>query len=155
MNDEKQYLTKEKFDEFTKELEQLRMVKRKEVAEHLEYAKKLGDLSENAEYQEAREEQAEVEGRISHLEQVLAHAMILADKHGDTVSIGTTVTIQKAGDSEKKTYKIVGSEEADMMHGKVSNQSPLGSALLGKKKGDSFSFKTPKGDVSYTLISIS
>jgi transcription elongation factor GreA len=154
MNDEKQYLTKEKFQEFTKELEQLRTVKRKEVAEHLEYAKKLGDLSENAEYQEAREEQAEVEDRISHLEQVLKQAVILDNQRGDIVSIGATVTIQKSGESEKKTYKIVGSEEADMAHGKVSNQSPLGSALLGKKKGDSFSFKTPKGAVTYTLITI-
>ncbi|MEY2664491.1 MAG: hypothetical protein RIT04_299 [Candidatus Parcubacteria bacterium] len=154
MNDEKQYLTKEKFQEFTKELEQLRTVKRKEVAEHLEYAKKLGDLSENAEYQEAREEQAEVEDRISHLEQVLKQAVILDNQRGDVVSIGATVTIQKTGESEKKTYKIVGSEEADMAQGKVSNQSPLGVALLGKKKGDAFSFKTPKGVVTYTLITI-
>ncbi|MDB5259583.1 MAG: grea/greb family elongation factor, transcription elongation factor GreA [Candidatus Taylorbacteria bacterium] len=154
MLDEKQYLTKEKFHEFTKELEQLRMVKRKEVAEHLEYAKKLGDLSENAEYQEAREEQAEVEGRISHLEQVLKSALILSEKHGDVTAIGSTVVIQKDGDSEKRTYKIVGSEEADMAAGKVSNHSPIGAALIGKKKGDSFSFKTPKGPVSYKLISI-
>jgi transcription elongation factor GreA len=154
MNEEKQYLTKEKFQEFTKELEQLRTVKRKEVAEHLEYAKKLGDLSENAEYQEAREEQAEVEDRINHLEQVLKFAQILDNKHSDAVAIGSSVVIQKQGESEKRAYKIVGSEEADMAHGKVSNQSPLGAALLGKKKGESFSFKTPKGSVSYTLVSI-
>lgn len=154
MQDEKQYLTKEKFDEFTSELEQLRTVKRREVAEHLEYAKKLGDLSENAEYQEARQEQAEVEDRINHLEQLLKHATILEAKKGDTVRVGSTVKVKKEGDSEVRTYKIVGSEEADMALGKVSNQSPLGMALIGKKKNDLFSFKTPKGQASYSLINI-
>lgn len=154
MQDAKQYLTKEKFQEFTNELEQLRTVKRKEVAEHLEYAKKLGDLSENAEYQEAREEQAEVEDRINHLEQLLKHVTILDNKSGDVVGVGSTVKVKKVGEDEARIYKIVGSEEADMAHGKVSNQSPLGSALLGKKKNETFSFKTPKGEVSYALISI-
>lgn len=151
---EKQYLTKEKLKEFTVELEQLRTVKRKEVAEHLEYAKKLGDLSENAEYQEAREEQAEVEDRINHLENVLKFAVILDHKHGDTATIGSTVKVQKAGASDVLVYNIVGSEEADMAAGKISNMSPIGSAIIGKKKGDVFSFKTPKGDAKYVLVSI-
>lgn len=154
MNEEKQYLTKEKLVEFTKELEQLRTVKRKEVAEHLEYAKRLGDLSENAEYQEAREEQAGVEDRIMHLENVLKHAVVLDVKHGDTASIGSVVKVQKKGETEARTYKIVGSEEADMAAGKVSNMSPFGSALIGKKKSQSFSVKTPKGTAEYTLINI-
>ena len=154
MTDEKQYLTKEKFAEFTKELEFLRHERRKEVASDLEYAKKLGDLSENAEYQQAREEQAAVEGRISHLEQVLKTAIIMDERHSDTVGIGSTVHVQKEGDSKAQVYKIVGSEEADTALGKISNLSPIGVALIGKKKGEKFSINTPKGKSSYTLISI-
>ena len=154
MHDEKQYLTQEKFQEFTKELKYLQTEKRKEVAEHLEYAKKLGDLSENAEYQEAREEQAEVEDRINHLEKILKQATIINGKHGDIVNVGSITKVQKIGDSDVRTYKIVGSEEADMAMGKVSNMSPLGSALIGKKKGDQFTFRTPKGEATYTLVSV-
>ena len=148
------YLTSEKAQEFRKELEYLKTDKRKEVAENLEYAKKLGDLSENAEYNEARQDQAEVEDRINHLENVLQSAVILDGQHGDHVTIGSTVKVQKSGDKDIKTYKIVGSEEADMASGKISNLSPIGSALLGKKKGDNFSFSTPKGKTEYKLISI-
>ncbi len=154
MSDAQQYLTSEKMQEFTKELNVLKTEKRKQVAENLEYAKKLGDLSENAEYHEARQEQAEVEDRINHLENLVKTAMIVDEKHGDVVSIGSTVKVQKDGEKDVKEYKIVGSEEADMAHGKVSNLSPLGSALLGKKKGEKVSFTTPKGKAVYTLISI-
>ncbi len=154
MSEAKQYLTKEKFQEFKKELDYLRTEKRKEVAESLEYAKKLGDLGENAEYHEARQEQAEVEDRINRLENIFKSAVIVDDQHGDSASIGSMVKIQKAGEKESRLYKIVGSEEADMASGKVSNLSPIGSAILGKKKGDSFSFSTPKGKATYTLISI-
>ncbi len=154
MNEEKQYLTKEKIAEFIKELDVLRTERRKAVAEDLEYAKKLGDLSENAEYQQAREEQAAVEGRINHLEQVLKTAIIIDERHSDTVGIGSTVHVQKESDSKAQVYKIVGSEEADMAAGKVSNLSPLGLALIGKKKGEKFSVTTPKGKLSYVLINI-
>lgn len=154
MSDAPQYLTKEKFQEFKKELDFLRTERRKTVAENLEYAKKLGDLSENAEYHEARQEQAEVEDRINHLENLIKTASIVDDQHGDTASVGSTVKVQKVGDKEVKIYKIVGSEEADMANGKVSNLSPFGSSLIGKKKGDNFSVSTPKGKVSYTVISI-
>jgi transcription elongation factor GreA len=149
-----QYLTSEKMQEFKKELDILKTEKRKQVAENLEYAKKLGDLSENAEYHEARQEQAEVEDRINHLENLLKTATIVDGKQGDVVSIGSVVKVQKEGDKDVKEYKIVGSEEADMAQGKVSNLSPLGSALLGKKKGEKISFTTPKGKAVYTLISI-
>lgn len=154
MSEARQYLTKEKLQEFKKELEYLRTDKRREVAENLDYAKKLGDLSENAEYHEARQEQAEIEDRINHLENLLKTAVIIDDQHGDTVGVGSTVKVKKDGESDTRTYKIVGSEEADMANGKVSNLSPLGAALLGRKKGETFSFTTPKGKVSYTLISI-
>ena len=154
MSEAQQYLTKEKFQEFKKELDFLRTERRKTVAENLEYAKKLGDLSENAEYHEARQEQAEVEDRINHLENLLKKVVLVGDEHGDTVTVGSTVKVKKDGENEAKIYKVVGSEEADMAHGKVSNLSPLGSAIIGKKKGETFSFTTPKGKATYTLISI-
>lgn len=154
MAETQQYLTKEKFQEFQTELNFLRTERRKTVAESLEYAKKLGDLSENAEYHEARQEQAEVEDRINHLENLLMSAIIVDDQHGDTAKVGSTVKVQKQGEKDIKTYKIVGSEEADMANGKVSNLSPLGVALIGRKNGEDFSFSTPKGQVTYTLISI-
>lgn len=154
MSDSQQYLTNEKLQEFKKELNYLISEKRKQVAENLEYAKKLGDLSENAEYHEARQVQAEVEDRISKLEFLVKTAKIVESQHGDVTSIGSTVKVQKEGDKEARTYKIVGSEESDMSVGKVSNISPLGMSLIGKRKGENFTFSTPKGKVSYTLISI-
>lgn len=154
MSEAQQYLTSEKLAEFKKELDFLKTEKRKQVAESLEYAKKLGDLSENAEYHEARQVQAEVEDRINHLENLVKTALILDGKLGNEVSIGSTVKVQKEGEKDIKEYKIVGSEEADMAQNKVSNLSPLGSALIGKKKGEKVSFITPKGKAVYTLISI-
>ncbi len=153
MSDSKKYLTSEKLSEFTKELSFLKTERRKQVVESLEYAKKLGDLSENAEYNEARQQQAEVEDRINHLENLIKSAFIVDSNGGDTVSIGTSVKIQKDNDKEIKEYKIVGSEESDMSSGKISNLSPLGSSLLGKKKGERVTVMTPKGAVSYTLLS--
>ncbi len=148
------YLTQEKINEFKKELEFLRTTRRREVAENLEYAKKLGDLSENAEYHEAREKQAEVEDRINYIEHILKTAQIVKDAHTGTASIGSTVKVKKSSDNDMRAYKIVGSEEADMLSGKISNMSPIGSAILGKKAGDKFKVKTPKGDVEYVLVSV-
>lgn len=150
----KQYLTQQKYIELQEELHNLIHKKRKEVAEQLEYAKSMGDLSENAEYHEARDSQAKVEARISQIEDLLKHAEILKHKSGDTVEAGSTVQIQKTGEREKKTYVLVGSEEADMLAGKLSYDSPLGSALMGKKKGDSVKVDTPKGEVEYKIISV-
>jgi transcription elongation factor GreA len=152
-----QYLTPEKATDLRKELETLKMVRRKEVAEQLEYAKKLGDLSENAEYHQAREEQAEVEDRIMRLENLLKNAVIneLGGSSSGLVTIGSTVRLSKAGDNTKSfVYTIVGSEEADMSHGKISNLSPIGSAILGHKEGDSVKVSTPKGAVSYKIEAI-
>lgn len=152
MND-KEYLTKEKFEEFKKELEYLKNVKRKEIAANLEYAKALGDLSENAEYHEAREEQALMEERIEKLEFILKNAIIVQDDIAtDVVSVGSDIDVEK--DGQKSTYTIVGTEEADVISGKISIRSPFGQAVLGKKKGDTFSFHTPNGEVSYKIISI-
>jgi len=154
MSNEVQYLTQEKFAELKKEMEHLKIERRKEVAEHLEYAKKLGDLSENAEYHQAREEQAEVEDRIARLEDLLKNAVMISESGSENVTIGSTISLEKVGDNKSFLYTIVGSEEADMAHGKVSNLSPLGSALLGHKKGDLVKVVTPKGSVTYTIAAV-
>ncbi len=150
-----QYLTNEKLKELQKELEMLKIERRKEVAEHLEYAKKLGDLSENAEYHQAREEQAEVEDRISRLENLIKNATVIqSPTDHDVVLVGSTLTLKKEGDLKTFLYTIVGSEEADTAHGKISNLSPLGSALLGHKAGDKVKVQTPKGMATYTIEEI-
>ena len=153
MNTEKEYLTKEKFEEFKNELEVLKTTKRKEIAEALEYAKSLGDLSENAEYHDARDAQARVEDRINHLEELLKTASIISYTGTNTVQVGSVATIQKP-DGSKTVYALVGSEEADVSVGKISVRSPLGLAVMGKSKGESFSFKTPAGTMTYKVIDI-
>ena len=154
MSTEIQYLTNAKSAELKKELEHLKTDRRKEVAEQLEYAKRLGDLSENAEYHQAREEQALVEDRISRLENLLKNA-IIADKGGsDIITVGSTVRLQKDGENKSFIYTIVGSEEADTSLGKISNVSPLGSALLGHKEGDHIQVSTPKGLTKYQVAAI-
>jgi transcription elongation factor GreA len=155
MNDTRAYLTSEKFEELKKELENLKTVRRREVAEALEYARSLGDLSENAEYQEARDLQATIEERITHLEQVIKEAKIVgSDQKGDMVGLGSVVTIQKDGAKEERTYTIVGTEEANIQDHKLSYLSPLGEALMGKGKGDAFNFETPAGKQSYKVIKV-
>lgn len=154
MTDQIEYVTKEKFEELEKELEHLKKIKRREVADNLEYAKSMGDLSENAEYQEAREQQAEVEERISKIEQIIKNAEILSAHHGGIITIGSTVVVVKVSDDQKSTYKIVGSEEADISIGLISNNSPLGSSLIGKKKGDSFEVNTPSGKIAYKIFEV-
>jgi transcription elongation factor GreA len=149
-----EYLTLEKKTLLEDELHTLISVRRKEIADALEYAKSLGDLSENAEYHQAREDQANCEDRITHIEQILKNAVIMDDNHTTgVVSVGSTVTVTKKGSKEEKTFALVGSEEADSISGKISNESPLGEALLGKKKGDKVMVHAPKGDVEYTVIS--
>ncbi len=154
MTDTSEYLTQEKYDELKKELTQLKTVRRKEVAENLEYAKSLGDLSENAEYQEARETQANVEDRIGKLQVMLQSAVIMKLHHTEAAAIGSTIRVAKEGAAAPVTYKIVGSEEANLSQGKLSLNSPLGQAMLGKRKGESFSFKTPGGEVKYKIVDI-
>ena len=154
MNDDTNYLSKEKFDELTTELEHLKTVRRREIAEQLEYARSLGDLSENAEYEEARNLQAATEDRIRNVEEQLARARIIEHTKGNKVSLGSFVTIQKQGEKDDHVYEIVGSAEANMQEHKISHLSPLGSALMEKKKGDMFSFETPKGLQKYKIVNI-
>lgn len=147
-----EYLTLEKKSLLEKELSTLKTVRRKEIADALEYAKSLGDLSENAEYHQAREDQANCEDRITHIEQILKNAVIMETQTKGFISVGSTVTILRKGSKEEKTFAIVGSEEADSISGKISNESPLGEALLGKKKGDKVIVHAPKGDIEYTVV---
>lgn len=156
MKEEREYLTKDKFEQLSKELKELKTTKRKEVAESLDYARGLGDLSENAEYHEAREMQANIEDRIAKLESMLKNATIMSDEstHGDHIRIGTTAVVEKHGEKVQRKYKIVGSEETDMAQGKLSNRSPLGAAILGKKVGESFSFTSPAGTMTYKIVGI-
>ena len=155
MNDTQAFLTAEKFEELKKELDHLKTVRRKEVAESLEYARSLGDLSENAEYQEARDMQAAIEERISYLEKVIKEAKIVAhEKKGDVVGLGSVVTIQKDKEKDTRNYTIVGSDEANIHERKLSYLSPLGEALIGKTKGDEFTFDTPAGKQKYKILKV-
>lgn len=154
-NDGKHYLSKEKYDELVSELAILKGSKRKEIAEALEFAKSLGDLSENAEYQEARENQAALEDRISKLDMILKNAEIIKeDHHTNLIDIGSKVTVRRAGEKEDRHISIVGSEEANFIENKLSNESPIGKALLGRKKGDKVQVNTPKGKVEYTVVEV-
>lgn len=154
MEEKKEYLTKEKFNELSAELLRLKTVTRKEVAEGLEYAKSLGDLSENAEYHEARELQANTEDRISKLEAMLKSAEIMTVRHSDVAGIGSTVLLEKIKDGTSKKYKIVGSEESNLSESKLSIHSPLGASMIGRKKGDSFKVDTPSGNIDYKITDL-
>jgi transcription elongation factor GreA len=155
MNDQAQHITQEKYDELKEELHHLTTVRRKEIADSLEYARSLGDLSENAEYSEAREMQGAIESRIAHIEDVLKHAQILKKRRTQTVTLGSKVTIAKKSEKDEHTYTIVSPEETDMLSGKLSHMSPLGGAMMGKKKGEEFSFETPRGVQKYTVVAVS
>jgi len=149
------YITEEKKKALEIELKDLKGPKRKEILASLEYAKSLGDLSENAEYHQTREDQGKLEERIAKIEKILQSSQTFSRRGGDVVEIGSRVVVQKKGSKEDKTYSIVGSEEADMAKGKISNKSPFGEALFGKKKGNDVSFQTPSGMVHYKIISVS
>lgn len=149
------YITEEKRKALEVELKELKGPKRKEILENLAYAKSLGDLSENAEYHQTREDQGKLEERIAKIEQILQSSEVVSGGGGDVIEIGSKVVVLKDGEKTEKTYQIVGSEEADMTHGKISNKSPFGEALFGKKKGNNVSFKTPNGMVNYKIINVS
>ena len=154
MDDNIVYLTEEKKKELELELEDLQTTKRKEILDTIEYAKSLGDLSENAEYQQGREAQARLEERIRQIENILKSAVVVEKHHSTKVEIGSVIQVQKEGNKEEKTYEIVGSEEADTKSGKISNESPLGQALLGKKKGEIAAFESPMGTIKYKIVDI-
>jgi len=152
--EETNYITEEKKQALKDELNNLKTVKRKEILEALEAARALGDLSENAEYHQAREDQGKTEDRINQVEHMLRSAVVVKKHSSNNVEIGATIKVKKENSKDTITYNIVGAEEADMINNKISNKSPLGEALFGKRKGDVVSIKTPKGLVKYTLIDI-
>lgn len=147
-------LTPEGYLELETELNYLKNEKRPEVITNLKEARAQGDLSENADYDAARDEQARVEGRIKQLEYQLEHSTIVESGAKDVVSVGTSVTVLYVDDDEEEVYQIVGSLEADPFENKISNESPIGTALLGKKVGDVISVESPNGsyDVKITKI---
>ena len=148
------YISEEGLEELKERLRALKTDKRKEIARRLEHAKTLGDLSENAEYQETKEEQSLVESQIAELEDMLRDAVLIHKGSAiDKVSIGSTVAVHSRHGDE--TYTIVGSEEASPAEGKISNESPLGKAFLGKQVGDIADVKTPGGATTYTIKKIS
>jgi len=150
-----EYLTKEKFEELELELERLKTEGRRGVTESLKIAKELGDLSENSQYIEARDEQQRVERRISEIEQMLKEAEIISKKakKRDVVEVGATIEVSRNGDKVK--FFIVGSSETNPVGGYISNESPLGRVLMGKKVGDVAEVKTPSGKSTYKIITIS
>jgi transcription elongation factor GreA len=149
-----EYITEEKKKALIEELNFLKSTRRKEILEALEYAKSLGDLSENAEYHQAREDQGKLEDRINQIDYMLQSAIVVKKHHSTKVEIGTTVKVKKEGAKDAIIYDIVGAEEADMVNNKISNRSPLGAALYGKVKGDKVNITTPKGLVKYTIVEI-
>ncbi len=151
---ETNYITEEKKQSLIEELGYLKNTKRKEILDTLQAAKALGDLSENAEYHQAREDQGKTEDRINQIEYMLQSAVVVKKHHSNKVEIGTTVVVKKETIKDHLAYSIVGAEEADMAQNKISHKSPLGEALVGKKKGDEVSIKTPKGLVKYTIVDI-
>jgi transcription elongation factor GreA len=138
------------------ELEQLKTVKRKEVVERIKIARSFGDLSENSEYDSAKEEQAFVEGRITTIENMIRNAKIIEEDETsmDTVTLGRTVTFVELPDGEEESYSIVGSAEADPFEGKISNDSPIAKSLLGRKVGEQVSVQTPGGEMSVRITSV-
>jgi len=146
------YLSQQKLNELKKELEELK-IKRNKISNRIHQAKELGDLSENAEYTEAKEAQAFNEGRIQELKNVIREAVLISKKTKcHFVEVGCEIVVKnKQG---KREFNIVGSEEADPLNNRISNESPLGKAFLGRKKGEEFLVQTPKGKVYYKIVDI-
>lgn len=153
MNNKPTYISKEGLDKLRHELEEMVSIRRPEIAQRIHDAKEHGDLTENAEYEDAKQEQSFLEGRIATIEAQLKNAEVIEHPNGgDKVRIGSTVVI--AGPDGKETFTIVGSAEAAPREGRISNESPVGSALMGHKKGEEVTVNAPAGPVTYTLVSI-
>jgi len=159
VDDEETLVTKEGFKKLKEELENLKTVRRKEVAQRLKEAISYGDLSENSEYEEAKNEQAFVEGRVIELERKIKNAKIISEhdgkKTGQEVNVGSHVSVRDTGgDEESEVYSIVGATEADPFDHKISNESPLGKAILGHVKGDIVKVTTPSGVIEYEITKV-
>lgn len=154
MNEDKIYLTEEGLLEIEEELAHLKDVRRPEVIKALKDARALGDLSENADYDAARDEQAQIEGRILELEKIIEKAEIIEKRNTDVVGLGVTVKINYIDDEEVEEYRIVGSKEADPSNNKISNESPLAKAIMNRKKGEICSVESPNGKYNVEIVDI-
>ena len=154
--DEKKILTYEGLKKYEDELENLKVVKRKEVAEKIKEAREQGDLSENAEYDAAKDEQRDIEARIEELEKILKNAEVVVEEEVDLdkISIGCKVKVKDIELGEEVVYKIVGSSEADSLKGKISNESPVGKALIGAKKNQTVKVETQVGVLKFKVLEI-
>jgi transcription elongation factor GreA len=153
MNNKPAYLSKDGLEQIRHELDELVNVRRAEIAARIHEAKEHGDITENAEYEDAKNEQAFVEGRIQALSALVKNAVVIEENHSSThVQIGSTVTIQSK--DGKESFMIVGSAEASPAEGRISNESPVGRALLGHKKGEEITVSVPAGDSKYKILSI-
>ena len=153
--EQKMLITKEGMKKVQEELEHLKTVKRHDIAQKLQEAISYGDLSENAEYSEAKDEQAFVEAKIIELEQILEKAQVVSATHtSEGIELGEKVYLQNLTHDKKEEYIIVGSTEADPLHGKISNESPVGKALLGMMQGDKVKVSTPRGVLEYKIMKI-
>ena len=154
---EKEYrMSAAKAEELQKELNYLKTTRSDEVAEQIKIARGFGDLSENSEYDEAKNEQGKLYSRIAELEEVLQHVVIVDESSAPSniVTIGCKVTVTDAAGKAKLTYRIVGSQESDPMRGIISEESPFGKALLGAKEGDTVTVEAPRGSIVYTVLKI-
>ena len=153
---EKQFLTKKGYEERMALLENLKVVRRKEVAQKLKEAREQGDLSENAEYDAAKDEQRDIEAQITELEAILSNAEIIQDndKSSDKVKMESCVKLHDLEYDEDIEYTIVGSSEADSLNNKISNESPLGAALIGRKVGEIVAVEAPVGEIQYKIVEI-
>ena len=155
MRQKKEFLlTSEGYLDLETELNELKNSERPRIIEAIKEARAQGDLSENADYDAARDEQAKIEARIQELEYMLEHAKIIEKKSGDKVSVGTTVTVKYVDDDEEEIYSIVGSMEADPFENKISNESPIGKAIMNKKVGDIISVESPNGNYDIKIVNI-
>ena len=157
MADTKTYqMTREGFEGLEAELDNLKLVKRAEIVERIKIARSYGDLSENSEYEAAKDEQAFVEGRIATVETMIRNAEIVdnAGVKRNEVALGKTVTFTEIGEKDSETYKIVGSAEADPFNGKISNESPIAAALIGKKTGDEVIIPLPVGEMKVEIVKV-
>jgi transcription elongation factor GreA len=153
---EKQFLTKKGYEERVALLENLKVVRRKEVAQKLKEAREQGDLSENAEYDAAKDEQRDIESQITELEEILKNAEVIQDndKSKDKVKLESIVKLHDCEYDEDIEYTIVGSSEANSLDNKISNESPLGAALMGKKVGETVKIQAPVGEIEYKIVAV-
>ncbi|WP_041808171.1 transcription elongation factor GreA [Evansella cellulosilytica] len=156
MVDEKHYMTLEGKEKLEKELEYLKTERRKEVVERIKVARSFGDLSENSEYDSAKEEQAFVEGRISTIEKMIRNAVMIKEDSTNTsvVTLGKTVSFKELPDGDEEEYTIVGRAEADPLEGKISNDSPMAQSLMGKSVGQKVTVATPGGDMEVEILEV-